>query len=125
LSAKVLRGPGKCRRRNFPGTEDLPTEFDNDRVGRVEPVRVEPMLDYFDDVAGDAFAERLGFMRCPFELTIELTGGDQNGQFANASSEPRFVSQIAIERPGMPRELGTMEKIPPGPLRPLSVPSVG
>jgi len=49
-------------------------------------------------------------MRCLFELTIELTGGDQNGQFSNASSEPRVVSQIAIERSGMPRELGTMEK---------------
>ena len=105
LSAKVLRGPGKGLRGNFPVTEDPPTEFDYDHVGRVEPV-----LDYFDDVAGDAFSERLGFMRCPFELTIELAGGNQNGQFANASSEPCFVSQIAIERSRMPRELGTMEK---------------
>jgi hypothetical protein len=49
-------------------------------------------------------------MRCPFELTIELASGDEDGQFANAASEPRFVSQIAIERSGIPRELGAMEK---------------
>ena len=106
----MLQRPAKSLRRNFPRTEDLPTEFDNDRVRRVEPVRIEAMLDYFDDVAGDAFAESRGFMRFPFELTIGLTGGDQNGQFSNASSEPCFVSQIAIERSSIPREFRTMEK---------------
>ena len=78
------------------------------------------MLDYFDDVAGDAFADGLRFMRCPFELTVELTRGDQSGQFSNASSEPRFVSQIAIERSRMPRELGTMEGYRQGPSDPLA-----
>jgi hypothetical protein len=62
--------------------------LDDYNVGMVEAARFEAVLDDFDDVAGDAFAERLGFMRCPFELTVELTGGGEDGQFANASSQP-------------------------------------
>jgi len=93
LGAKVLQSPGKGPRRNFPFTEDLATEFDNDRIGRVEAVRVEPMLNDFDDIAGDAFAERLGFMRCPFELTIELAGRDRM-----ASSRTRPPSPASYRR---------------------------
>jgi hypothetical protein len=45
--------------------------------------------------------EGLGFVGCPFYLAVELTGGCEDGQFAKASAAPRFVSQIAIERPGI------------------------
>jgi hypothetical protein len=49
----------------------------------VEAARVEPALYDFDDLTGDPFAERLGFMRCLFELAVELTGCREDGQFAN------------------------------------------
>ena len=68
------------------------------------------MLDDFDDLLGNTFANRLLFVRCPFKLAVELTGGSEDGQFANASSQSRFVSQIAVEWPGMSREVGTVEQ---------------
>ena len=68
------------------------------------------MLDDFDDLRGNALAECLGFVRRPFKLAVELTGGGEDGQFANASSQPRLVAQIAVERPGMSREFGTVEQ---------------
>src|SRR5215472_3954781 len=64
----------------------------------------------FDDVPGNALAERLRFVRCPFKLAVELAGGGEDGQFANASLQPRLVSQIAVERPGMSREFRTVEQ---------------
>src|SRR4029077_6602829 len=42
-----------------------------------------------------------------FELAAELTGSAEDGQFANASSQS--VPQIAVERPGMSRELRTVQ----------------
>jgi hypothetical protein len=107
---EVLQSPGEGLRRHLPRAEDLASQFDDDCVGMVEAARVEAALDDFDDVAGDAFAESFGLMRCPLETTVELPGGGENGQLANASSQPRFVSQIAIERSGIPREVRTMEK---------------
>jgi hypothetical protein len=68
------------------------------------------MLDDFDDLSGDTLADRLRLVRRPFKLAVELTGGGENGQFANAPSQPGLVSQIAIERPSIPRELGTVQQ---------------
>ena len=68
------------------------------------------MPDNFDDLPGNTLAERLGLVRCPLKLAIQLTGGGEDGQFANASSQSRFVSQIAVEWPGMSREVGTVEQ---------------
>ena len=68
------------------------------------------MFDDFDDFRGNALAERLGLVRCPFKLAIELTGGGEDGQFANAPAQLRLVSQIAVERPGMAREVGTVDQ---------------
>ena len=33
------------------------------------------MLDDFDDLLGDALAECLGLVRCPFKLAVKLLGG--------------------------------------------------
>jgi hypothetical protein len=79
---------GEGLRCYLPRAEDLASQFDDDRIGAVEAARVEAMLDDFDDLAGNAFAERLGPMRCPFELTVELTGGGKDSQFANAPAQP-------------------------------------
>jgi hypothetical protein len=68
------------------------------------------VLDDFDDLRGNALAECLRFVRCPFKLAVELPGGGEDGQFANAFSQSRLVSQIAVERPGMSREFGTVEQ---------------
>ena len=73
-------------RRHLSRTKDLATHFDNNCVGLVEAARIEAMLDDCDDVLGDAFAERLGLMRRPFELAVELTRGGENGQFPNTPS---------------------------------------
>ena len=67
------------------------------------------MLDDFDDLSGDTLADRLRLVRRPFKLAVELTGGGQNGQFATAPSTG-LVPQITIERPGIPRELGTVQQ---------------
>jgi hypothetical protein len=68
----------------------------------VEAARFEAVLDDFDDVVGDAFAERLGFMRCPFELTV---GSRAVVRMASSRTRPptRLVSQITIERSGVSR----------------------
>ena len=85
--------PGKGCRCNLSCAEDFAAQLDDDRVGLFEAARVEAVLDDLDDLTGDAFAERLGFTRCPFELAVELMCGREDGQFANASSQSRFVSQ--------------------------------
>jgi len=66
------------------------------------------MLDDVDDLSGDTFAERLRLVRRPFKLAVELTGGSEDGQFANPSSQPSLVPEIAVERPGASREFGTV-----------------
>ena len=76
------------------------------------------MLDDLDDLLGNTLADRLWFVLCPFKLAVELTAGGVDGQVANASSEPRFVSQIAVERPGVSRELGTVQQDCQGPSDP-------
>ena len=68
------------------------------------------MLDDFDDLTGNTLAERLRLVRCPFKLAVELAGDGEDGQFANASSQSRLVPQIAVERPGISREFGTVEQ---------------
>ena len=83
------------------------------------------MLDDFDDLQGNTLAERLRFVRCPFKLAVELAGGGEDGQFANASSQPRLVSQIAVERPGMSRQLGTVQQDTAGPPQPRDRPALG
>jgi hypothetical protein len=68
------------------------------------------VLDDFNDLLGNALAERLRLVCRPFKLAIEFTGSGEDGQFANAPSEPRLVPQIAVERPGKSREFGTVEQ---------------
>jgi len=58
--------------------------------------------------------ERLRLVRRPFKLAVELTGGSEDGQFANASSQPRFVPEIAVDRPGASREVGAVQHDPAG-----------
>src|SRR6266404_3818813 len=100
----------KVAERHLPRTEDLAAQLDDDRVGLVQPVRFLAVLDDFDDLQGNTLAERLRFVRCPFKLAVELAGGGGDGQFANASSKSHLVSQIAVERPGMSREFGTVQQ---------------
>ena len=68
------------------------------------------MLDDVDDLRGNTLGDCFRLVRCPFELAIELTGSGENGQLANAPSQSRLVAQIAVERPRVPRELGTMQQ---------------
>src|SRR5205823_1477413 len=58
--------------------------------------------------------ERLRLVRRPFELAVELTGSREDGHLANTTSQPRLVSQIAVERPGMSREFGAVKQDPAG-----------
>ena len=87
-AAEMSHGPGEGSRRHLPRTENLAAQLDNDRVGLVQPTRAPAVLDDFDDLTRNALAERRGLVRCALKLTIELTGGSENGQFANASSNP-------------------------------------
>ena len=50
------------------------------------------MFDDFDDLCGNTLTEGFGLMRRTFELTVELTGGHEDGQFANSSAQARSVS---------------------------------
>ncbi len=68
------------------------------------------MLEDFDDLRGNALAKRLRLVRRPFKLAVELTRGSEDGQLANASSQPRLVPQIAVERRGMAREFGAVQQ---------------
>src|SRR5215831_17070234 len=80
----------------------------DDRVGLVEAARILAMLDGVDDLAGNTLGDCFRLVRRPFELAIELTGSGENGQLAN--TQCRLVAQIAVERPGVPGELGTMQQ---------------
>src|SRR5207302_10214472 len=64
----------------------------------------------FDGLQVSTIAESLRFVRSPFTLAVALAGGGEDGQFAIASSNSRLVSQIAVERPGMSREFGTVQQ---------------
>src|SRR6266478_8956866 len=88
----------KVAERHLPHTEDLAAQLDDDRVGLVQSVRILAVLDDFDDLEGNTLAERLRFVRGPFKLAVELACGGEDGQFANASSKSRLVSQIAVEQ---------------------------
>src|SRR6516162_6028579 len=46
----------------------------------------------------------------PLKLAVELPGSGEDGQFANSPAQSRLVSQIAVERPGMSREFGTVQQ---------------
>jgi len=99
-AAELPQRPCEGRRRHPPRAEDLAAELNDDRVGLVQAVRIAAVLDDLDDLRGDTLAERLGFVRCPFELAVELTGGGEDGQFTNPTSQPRLVSQVAVEQAG-------------------------
>jgi hypothetical protein len=49
------------------------------------------MLDNVDDLPGNTLGDCFRLMRRPFELAVELAGGGENGQFANASSQSRLA----------------------------------
>ena len=95
-AAELPQCPSERRRRHLPRAEDIAAQIDDDRVGLVQVVRILAMLDDLDDLWGNALAERLGLVRCPFKLAVELPGGGEDGQFANASSRSRLVSQVAV-----------------------------
>ena len=90
--------------------KDLTAELDDDGIRLVQAAGLLSMLYDFNDLSGDTLANRLRLVRRPFKLAVELTGSGEDGQFANASSNSRFVSQIAVERPGMSREFGTVQQ---------------
>ena len=123
--AELPSGPSEGRRHHLPRAEDLTAELDDDRVGLVQAVRIPAVLDDFDDILGNALAERLRLVCCPFKLIVEFTGSGEDGQFTNASSESCLVSQIAVERPGVSREFGTVEQDTARAPRPLIVPPLG
>src|SRR5262249_53578680 len=101
---------GEDCRRHLSRAKDLTTEFDNDRVGLIQAARIFAMLDDVDDLPGNTLGDCFRHVRRPFKLAVELTGGGQNGQFANTSSQSRLMTQIVIEWPGIPRELRTVQQ---------------
>ena len=68
------------------------------------------MLDDFDDLLGNTLAKRLRLVRRPFKLAVELTSSGEDSQLANASSQSRLMSEIAVERPAMSRELAAVQQ---------------
>ena len=68
------------------------------------------MFDGVEDLRANALVARLGLVCCLFELAVEFTGGGENGQFPNASSQSRLVSKIMVERPGVSRQFGTVQQ---------------
>jgi hypothetical protein len=83
------------------------------------------MLDDVDDLRGDSFGDCFQLVRCPFELAVELTGGGENGQLADASSQSRFVSQIMMSGRVYRKSSGLYSRMPPGLLKPLIVSALG
>ena len=74
---------------------------------------------------GNAGAERLGLVRRPFELAVELARGGEDRQLAHAFAESSFVAQEVIDRPRDLRELGAVKLNPGGPLEPGDRPALG
>jgi hypothetical protein len=64
-------------------------------------------------------------VRGPFKLAVELAGGGEDGRFANAPSQSCLASQIAVERPNMSREFGTVQQDTAGTPQPLDRPALG
>src|SRR5437762_1027103 len=96
--------------------KNLAAELDNRGVGFVEACGGLAVLDHLDDARLDPCLERLGLVRCPFELAVHLARGCQDGDLAYARRKSRFEAQVPVERT---RVLGRLRAVEPDAARAL------
>src|SRR2546430_4440993 len=101
---------GEGFRRHLVVMKNLAAELDNRGVGFVEACGGLAVLDHLDDACLDPCLERLGLVRCPFELAVHLARGCQDGDLAYARRKSRFEAQVPVERT---RVLGRLRAVEP------------
>ena len=105
FAAEQRQRPRKGRRPDLARRKDFARQSDDHRIVGVDRVERAAVPDRLDHLRRNALAQRLLFVRRPFELAVQFARGREDRQLAQAATEPGLVAQVLVHRTRPPRQL--------------------